>query len=489
MTYRRLKTLMWSCLIFSTTFLTSCIAGPDFSPDSDRSALEEAFRAQSVSATYAQEKREAAAIRVLRLSSAPDQPGPLLTVSLHNAQRARVLDQVFAVAEIDYKLDVNHVSGRVTARFTDKPLVEGLNIILAESGLHAREDDGLILISARSQSEASDRDLSESADFVSREIPLTHLLAEDATRLLSSLYEADFDEKSTGFSVQSIAELNAVFVTGPPDMVASAQSVIARADRPAPHIVIEALVVDIDTSSVEAIGVSFANAADGSFSALSVVPGQTGGNILGTFAELAGNSAQVTATINFLVGRNAAKILARPYIAARSTKTASIEIVNDQFARVDTSGDDSSIISTDSVTAGVTMQITPMVMADETIRLDIALEESRFGATAGDIIISKQRNSASTSMDVKSGQTIVIGGLNSTYRITENAGLPWLRNVPLLNVFAGEQGAIETRRQLVVYLTPYIWQPGQDLPMPLQNVPNPILPEQLSVETGGRPVR
>jgi type II secretory pathway component GspD/PulD (secretin) len=268
--------------------------------------------------------------------------------------------------------------------------------------------------------------------------------------------------------------------------VSAAQTTIVQADRPAAHIIIEALVVDIDTSTVEALGVSFSDGASGKFSALDLVPGQTGGNIVGTFSDLASNAATVNATIDFLVGRNAAEVLARPYITSRSTKPATIEIVNDQFARVNTTTDDYSIISTDSVSAGVSMNITPTVLADDTIRLDIALEESRFAATAGDIIISKQRNTASSSMDVTSGQTIVIGGLNSKYRISDKAGLPWLRNIPVVNLFAGKQGAIETRRQLVVYLTPYIWRPGHELPFPLQNTPDPILPNMPGVERFNR---
>lgn len=131
------------------------------------------------------------------------------------------------------------------------------------------------------------------------------------------------------------------------------------------------------------------------------------------------------------------------------------------------------------------MEITPAVMADDSIRIDLTLEDSRFGATAGEVLLTKQRNSASTSMIVGSGQTIMIGGLNSHYRISEKEGIPWLRHVPVLNAFAGKQGALETRTELVVYVTPYIWIPGMDIPLPLQGTPDPDISRLLSVEKGG----
>ncbi|MEM7640210.1 MAG: hypothetical protein AAF269_14240, partial [Pseudomonadota bacterium] len=161
-------------------------------------------------------------------------------------------------------------------------------------------------------------------------------------------------------------------------------------------------------------------------------------------------------------------------------------IVDDQFVRVDTTTDDSSIIATDSITAGITMTITPIVMADSSVRLDLSIEDSRFTATAGDVLIAKERNAASTSMVIGSGKTIVIGGLNSRYRITEKSGLPWLRKIPLLNILAAEQDSVESQNEMVVYLTPYIWMPGMDLPRALQEQPVLEYPSLLSIEKFGR---
>ena len=131
------------------------------------------------------------------------------------------------------------------------------------------------------------------------------------------------------------------------------------------------------------------------------------------------------------------------------------------------------------------MNITPIVMADSSIRIDVSMEDSRFNATAGDIIIAKERSAARTSMIVQSGQTIVIGGLNSRYRITEKSGLPWLRKLPLINLLTADQDALETQTELVVYLTPYVWIPGMDVPIPLQEKLTTGHPDLLSIERLG----
>jgi type II secretory pathway component GspD/PulD (secretin) len=89
-------------------------------------------------------------------------------------------------------------------------------------------------------------------------------------------------------------------------------------------------------------------------------------------------------------------------------------------------------------------------------------------------------------MVVGTGQTIVIGGLHSRYRITEKSGLPWLRKIPLVNFFSAEQDSLESQNEMVVYLTPYIWVPGMDLPRALEEQPALEYPSLLSVEKFGR---
>lgn len=466
--------------------LVSCIAAPDFASGEKHQALLDLYRTQSRIAAEKQALQSPAGIKRLEIQTRGATGDLLLSIELDNADLGKVVAQILSKIDAGYRTGDVSIRGQVSARFSDMPLIPALNILLQDAGIRADMQDGLVSLSYRVASDYQGSGIVQRDDpsfqTSSREVVLKHLAAPDVVQLLNDLFAPTDESDGTAFSVGSIAELNAVYLSGPSDVVSEALTVLSRADRPVAHVIISALIVDIDTSTVEKLGVTFSDLADGSFSVASIIPNTTTGNVVATFEELAGNTAQLTATVNFLAAQNIAHILSRPYIATRSTMPATIEIVDDQFARVDASSDDASIITTDSITAGISMSITPIVMADSSIRIDFSIEDSRFNVTAGDIIIAKERSAASTSMIVKSGQTIVIGGLNSRFRLTEKSGLPWLRKLPLLNLLAGDQGALETQTELVVYLTPYIWIPGMDVPAPLNEKFTTDDPDLLSIE-------
>nr|WP_070959533.1 secretin N-terminal domain-containing protein [Hyphomonas sp. Mor2] len=463
------------------------MADPEFATGEARAEILQDLIRLNEAEQAERTERGQAAIKSLILREGPTLESMRLSVNLDQADLSIVMAEILRAEAIDYFAPSIFFAGRVSARFKNRPLVPSINLLLDGTGIIAQAKNGVLNLSyGESVATPEESQTDPGSNQVSREIILRHLAAADVETMLDDLFDSDSDDEETKFTVSGVAELNTVYIAGPEAMVSQAMNIVARADRPVPHVIISAIVVKVNTSSVESLGIDFSDVADGSFSISSIIPNTTGGNIVATFEEMAGNTAQLTATIKFLAAQNIAQVLSRPYVATRSTMPATIEIVDDQFVRVDTTTDDSSIIATDSITAGISMTITPIVMADSSVRLDLSIEDSRFSATAGDILIAKERNTASTSMVVGSGKTIVIGGLSSRYRITEKSGVPWLRKIPLVNFFTAEQDSLESENEMVVYLTPYVWLPGIDLPTAIEGQ-NPLhYPSLLSVEKFGR---
>jgi general secretion pathway protein D len=63
---------------------------------------------------------------------------------------------------------------------------------------------------------------------------------------------------------------------------------------------------------------------------------------------------------------------------------------------------------------------------------------------------------------VQDGQTVGLAGLISDNVSKENVGIPWLKDVPILGLLAGQQNNIRQRTELLVLLTPHVIHDQRD---------------------------
>lgn len=473
--------------------------------DSELKSLIEAYRRGTAELRQAQQEREAATIKLLDVVRDPSGGDFLVSVDLNGASVPLVVQELLETTQEPYNLSAVRLGGRATARFTGLPLLSALNELLNPHGISVGRASGILqfkygravdLSAGADSSDGQTTNSGGSGGTAYREVSLSYLDASQAVDFLDRIYGDDDDDddddgdddddsdSSTGSSefdidlggggelkYGALPELNAIFLAGPADDVSSAAILLGQVDREVPHVLIEALVVELDVAAVMQLGTNITDAALGVASGVQLLPAAVGGNIGFTLLEGAANPAQLTAVIDLLVSQDKAQVLSRPYLSARSSQQASIQIVNQRYVAVDESVEGAAITTTDAVTAGVVLTVTPIVQAEEMIRLDMEVEESQFVAVVGDEILSKDSNTAQTAMTVQSGETIVVGGLNLRRRQALNAGLPWLRRVPGLNLLFAEQAAAEDAKEVVVYLTPYIWTPQMDLPLPLPTTP------------------
>ncbi|MEC7290335.1 MAG: secretin N-terminal domain-containing protein [Pseudomonadota bacterium] len=212
------------------TSLGACIADPDFVTGEDKKDLLQAYRAQSQQALERRAHEEAKAIRVLRLNAPDESRLPQLSVDLVQADLNRVMARILSDPNVAYRNGDIRFHGRVSARFKDRPLVEGLNLILAGTGILAQADDQVLSFgyddAATDSGEADGSSLT-----ISREIALRHLSSSDVVTLLENLYPRDYGDEEN-LSVGNVPELNSVFLSGSAEQVTEAAHLVARADRP-----------------------------------------------------------------------------------------------------------------------------------------------------------------------------------------------------------------------------------------------------------------
>ena len=113
---------------------------------------------------------------------------------------------------------------------------------------------------------------------------------------------------------------------------------------------------------------------------------------------------------------------------------------------------------------GVTLKVTPHINEDNLITLDVdpelsaQIDEVVFsggGGGSAKIPIIDTR-SATSQVRVKSGETLVIGGLVTTQEVASVGGVPLLKDIPVLGYLFKHTSRTKVNRELLVFITPTI---------------------------------
>lgn len=106
---------------------------------------------------------------------------------------------------------------------------------------------------------------------------------------------------------------------------------------------------------------------------------------------------------------------------------------------------------------GVIMQVTPRVNDNGLVTLDIEQEVSSVNPTSTSTINPTFDDRSVTSrVVVQDGQTVGLAGLITDSSSRGNSGIPWLKNIPILGILAGNQTNNHQRTELLILITPHV---------------------------------
>jgi type IV pilus assembly protein PilQ len=105
---------------------------------------------------------------------------------------------------------------------------------------------------------------------------------------------------------------------------------------------------------------------------------------------------------------------------------------------------------------GINLRVTPHVTANRQILMEIHAERSGIRAASVDIGFTFQTQQADNQILVSDGETAVIGGLTVTEVTVSKSGIPFLVDLPILGKLFGFTHQEESRRDLLILVTPHI---------------------------------
>jgi type II secretory pathway component GspD/PulD (secretin) len=472
-------------LSVSLLILLSCLYGCASTVDSQRDkeldALLETFNKYKDQRVEAKARKQAEGIRKLKIDKVND--NFQISVDLDSASLVRVVEKVLQETATPHSMDKDALHGKVSAAFDNLSVTDALKQLLAPFYFSVYSQNGILIIKNSLDSTTTDKgsdakvEATPSPGTASKTPVTVEVLCRntDVSKVLKSL--GDFFPKDAKLSMRfsAVPNANAILLTGDPDEVKQAVNIIRRVDRKPKHVFIEAAVIEVDTNALVELGVDITNAARGEFSAINTAFGSlTDTALTFTWAKMA-NPPALTAAINFLVSKGRARVITRPYIATESGEKATITITNDRYVIVQTSVAGATVSTTVPVSSGAILEITPKVISDKSVLMQVAVEDSEFVPPSQNVAVEVDKNKASTIMQVESGETIIIGGLILDRHSKDDSGFPFLKDVPGLNLLFGKQADSNSKQETMIFLTPHIWEP---------DISSPVIAPQKSLITG-----
>ncbi len=113
---------------------------------------------------------------------------------------------------------------------------------------------------------------------------------------------------------------------------------------------------------------------------------------------------------------------------------------------------------------GVILQVTPRVNESGLVLLDIGQEVSDVARTTSSTLDSPtiQQRRFTSSVAIRDGETVALGGLIRDNRSNGRSGIPILHDIPYVGALFGDTSSSTTRTELIVLLTPHVLRTEQD---------------------------
>lgn len=430
--------------------------------------------------------------------------GQPLYLDFINADVTHILRLINEVSKENIIWDPAIKGKKVSMILNDVPWDEALELILRNNDLAKRYvGQNIVWITTKqkmaqilAEEESEARKMEQKLEQERQKLEEQRKRAEDETPLMTEYLPIDF---ATAAEIQehiitsprgkmSIdTRSNTIIITDTAKSIEAAKQIVKQFDTPVKQIMIEARIVDASENFSRDLGIKWNNTtsgwrasrndgetillppnaadADGGFT-----PGQQvyGGsfstnspdgwesNIGVSFARLTSSglgAITLDASLALAETDGTAKVMSAPKVIAREGTSATIS-----------SGDKLIIDATENVSAttleaSLSLKVTPTsVSYNDFITLEVDVTDDQ--APSREKILQKAIN---TTLMVKSGETVVIGGIIKESESDSVDGVPVLKDIPGLRWLFQAKSKKHTKSELLIFLTPTV------LPSPVKH--------------------
>ncbi|MFW5995904.1 MAG: secretin N-terminal domain-containing protein [Halanaerobiaceae bacterium] len=272
-------------------------------------------------------------------------------------------------------------------------------------------------------------------------IPVDHTAPENIIKIINKIYpEVD---------IVSDEENKKLILVGLKERLSASRELISQLNVPQKQVIIEARVEEIARNELTTIGIDPDDLSQIQF-------------IHNDNNQISGVELTLPHFLKVLRDTGKSKTLANPRMMTLNGKEARLLIGDKVPIKLEKTQDGQQVSSIEYIEAGVNLEFTPWITAENEIILEVAPKVSSLGPTVADGLPRVNTREAETAIRLKDGQMIVIGGLIQEDEVESMSQVPVLSEIPVLGELFKYSRRQDNDTELLILITPRIV--GENLP-------------------------
>ncbi len=372
------------------------------------------------------------------------------------------------------------VEGTVTLDLYGVTFEEALQALMKQTNLVAEIDGDFVYVYTPAQyAQISE----EAEEIVTRYIRLKFLSAAVANTLLTPVLSPIGTITAPPASNNAVGDM--LIVRDVASQFEQIEAMLRELDVRPPQVLIEATILQADLNEDNALGIDFTALSgidfrelgnDTSFDGVepSTVPAGQFENGMAryrtAFTSQVGSGGleigviydEIAIFLKALETVTDVMVLANPKLLVLNRHAGEVMVGREDGYLTTTFSDTVATEGVEMLETGTRMTVTPHVLGDGYIRMDIHPEDSSGSVVqfSGAALPQKQTTEVTSSIMVRDGHTIVIGGLFRESTTTGRSQVPGVGNVPLLGTLFRSQSDTTRRQEVVILITPHVIDQG-----------------------------
>lgn len=390
-----------------------------------------------------------------------EQQNNFISINFYQTDVAIILQALADNKQLNLVLD-DDLSIKQTIKLQNIDWQRALDIVLHSAKLQAQIEDNILFVSKavdpqilleRQQQELKEQQLKQPLEIMSIAVnhaqPMTLIEAIEQQELLSPRGKAVIDKRT-----------NSLIITDITERFEGIKKLIKAFDKPVSQVHISAHIVTMSEESMNELGIKW---------------GYSGGSSLGLNKFDVGlDVASATSTVGFnlaklsggllnlelsaLEAENQLEIIASPNLLTANQNTASIKQGTDIPYEVSSGSNGATSIEFKQAVLG--LEVTPKIIADDKMILDLFITQNTAGQSIkrrdGGEALAIETQEIKTQVMVKSGETVVLGGIFQQINNSHTRKVPGVSKLPIIGNLFNNKSKKQQKRELVIFITPQL---------------------------------